>query len=169
MNKIIEEIRTIDNNVATILSRLFWTSEMQSLIRLWNCKNSSSYFSSTPLMSIWDQQKELFIEHLNLVKIRFSNWIEGWRWSDLKIISGLLNNMEELRSLFINWLLTTDSVRDLYAIMFQNWKVSIKDLKPEDEVIFWLNNFQMNTFIWLWSPVFSFSDIINKQIHWLIQ
>lgn len=136
---------------------------MEALLRMRSGKEYGS--SDTNVMDI----VSLFTreEFEKWVK-RFHEMVEAWilhtHSLDALEVAKFASNFDEIRALFLSWILTTDGVHEIFTQMLLLGKVTYKELTLDDRKCFWFDEIQMKSFIKYGSVVVTFSSDIQSLV-----
>jgi hypothetical protein len=149
----------VGNSIVAI-GQLFSWPAMQALVRLNpNAQTKSWYFVSTSVLwmasQVDSQEKwEAKVEDFNT---RFPNWVITF-WTDCSIVAWVVQNLDDLRLLWDNQLITTEAFRQIFAEISELWKTNHRELTMEDwkRLDFW--EIEMMWMIQAWIAVNCFND-----------
>lgn len=155
----------IEHSIISI-GQLFSWPAMKALVRLNpHAKTDRLYFASTSILGIVSQvdSQEKWEKRVKDFDTRFPNWIVCF-WTDCSTIAGILENLNQLRLLWDNQLITSEAFRYIFAEMSENWKTNHRELTIDDgeKLDFW--ELEMMWMIREWIAVKSFSDELNERL-----
>jgi hypothetical protein len=144
---------------------------MQALVRLNpNAKTDRTYFATTWIIGavIGVDSQEEWEAKVESFNIRFPNWVISL-WTDCSIVAEVAQNLDDLRLLWDNQLITTEAFRHIFAEMCEMWKTNHTELTMEDwkRLDFW--EIEMMWMIQAWMAVKWWNNDINAKLRGLLE
>ena len=148
------------------IGQLFAWPAMQSLVRLNpNARSDRSYFAteSSIFRAMQTDSAEKWEKRVNEFEARFPDWMISFG-HDCWVITGILWELDELRLLWDQQLVTSDAVREIFAGMCMKWTASHSELTLEDGNRFDYWDLEMASLIHCWVAIKSFDPWVNATL-----